>query len=101
MNIRTRVSDDAKTCTIAISGRFDFTCQDAFRQAYESQPESVNEYVIDLAETEYLDSSALGMLLVLRDEAGGDDSAIRIVNCNADVDRVLVISNFNQMFEMA
>ena len=28
----------------------------------------MNEYVVDLGEAEYLDSSALGMLLVLREE---------------------------------
>ena len=97
MNIQTSLSPDETTCTITIAGRFDFTCQETFRAAYEKCPKTVKEFIVDMAETEYLDSSALGMLLVLRDHAGGDESAIRIVNCSPDVDRVLVISNFNQM----
>ena len=46
----------------------------------------------------YLDSSALGMLLLLRDHAGGESAQIRIVHCNADVRRILNISNFEQLF---
>ncbi|HBF07468.1 MAG TPA: anti-anti-sigma factor, partial [Gammaproteobacteria bacterium] len=42
--------------------------------------------------------SALGMLLLLRDHAGGDTSHIEIVNCNNDVKKILTISNFEQLF---
>ncbi len=48
----------------------------------------------------YLDSSALGMLLLLRDHAGGDAAEVRIVNCNPDVRKILTISNFEQLFEI-
>nr|NIQ11660.1 anti-anti-sigma factor [Gammaproteobacteria bacterium] len=40
----------------------------------------------------------LGMLLLLRDHAGGDNSSIEIVNCNPDVKKILTISNFEQLF---
>ena len=51
-----------------------------------------------MRETTYLDSSALGMLLLLRDFAGGDDGKVEITNCNADVRKILAISNFEQLF---
>jgi anti-anti-sigma factor len=53
---------------------------------------------VDLKDATYLDSSALGMLLLLRDHAGGDSSQVKIVNCNADVKKILTISNFEQLF---
>jgi anti-anti-sigma factor len=56
---------------------------------------------LDLKETTYLDSSALGMLLLLRDHAGGDDSDIRVVNPNSDVRKILAISNFDKLFDIA
>ena len=43
---------------------------------------------------------ALGMLLLLRDHAGGDGSNIRIINCNPDVKKILAISNFEQLFNI-
>ena len=57
-----------------------------------------SRYVVDLNRTTYLDSSALGMLLLLRDHAGGDSAEIKIVNCNQDVKKILTISNFEQLF---
>ncbi len=84
--------------TIKIQGRFDFSAHQEFRDAYEKAEEDPKAYVVDMNEATYLDSSALGMLLLLRDHAGGDDSNIEIVNCNQDVKKILTISNFEQLF---
>jgi anti-anti-sigma regulatory factor len=53
-----------------------------------------------MKETTYLDRSALGMLLLLRDHAGGDTANIKIMNCNPDVKKILTISNFEQLFSI-
>jgi len=92
--------DDGQTLVIRVDGRFDFSTHQAFRDAYEQADPAVNRYVVDLAEATYLDSSALGMLLLLRDHAGGDSSRISIENCNSDVRRILSISNFEQLFSI-
>lgn len=98
MPIQTRRSDDGRTLTIKIEGRFDFSTHQSFRDAYEHNESNVLNYVVDMSDTTYLDSSALGMLLLLRDFAGGDDAQICIENCNGDVRRILSISNFEQLF---
>ena len=54
--------------------------------------------MVDLGGATYLDSSALGMLLLLRDHAGGDRAEVRLINGNDDVRKVLSISNFQQLF---
>jgi anti-anti-sigma factor len=48
----------------------------------------------------FLDSSALGMLLLLRDHAGGEHARIRLVNCSSDVRKILTISNFSKLFHI-
>lgn len=98
MPIHTHRSEDGQTLTIKIEGRFDFSTHQAFRDAYEHGDENVTAFVVDLSDTTYLDSSALGMLLLLRDYAGGDSAKVRIENCNNDVRRILSISNFEQLF---
>lgn len=100
MPIQTHRSEDGRVLTIRIDGRFDFSSHQAFRDAYEHADPGVVEYIVDLSDTTYLDSSALGMLLLLRDYAGGDGSVIRICNCNKDVRRILSISNFEQLFDI-
>jgi len=97
MSVRASLGDNGHQLTIRVDGRFDFSAHQEFRDAYENST-SVISYVIDLGGATYLDSSALGMLLLLRDHAGGDTSKIAITNCNDDVRKILTISNFEQLF---
>ncbi|MHC2145009.1 STAS domain-containing protein [Pseudomonas sp. 210_17 TE3656] len=98
MAVESEMSQDGKL-TIKVKGRFDFGKHLEFREAYErNHPDSV---VVDLKEATYLDSSALGMLLMLRDHVGGDDSEIRVVNTSSDVRKILAISNFDKLFDIS
>ncbi|MGW8462337.1 STAS domain-containing protein [Pseudomonas sp. CLCA07] len=99
MTVHKEVSQDGKKLTISIKGRFDFTKHREFRESYEDK--ALSAVVVDLKEATYLDSSALGMLLLLRDHAGGDDSDIRVVNCSSDVRKILAISNFDKLFDIS
>ena len=98
MSIESMASASGDELTISIEGRFDFSAHQEFRECYERSDMAPRAYVVDLNRTTYLDSSALGMLLLLRDHAGGDGADIRIVNCNRDVKKILTISNFEQLF---
>lgn len=101
MAITSQPSSDGQELTILIQGRFDFGAHQEFRNAYERVNSTPQRYVVDLKDTTYLDSSALGMLLLLRDHAGGDSAQIRLLNCNPDVRKILAISNFEQLFKIA
>ena len=102
MSVVTEISADGQKLTISVKGRFDFAKHLEFRNSYElpdrAMPSSV---VVDLKEATYLDSSALGMLLLLRDHAGGDNSDIRVVNSSCDVKKILAISNFDKLFDIS
>lgn len=100
MSISTKVSDGGNELYINIDGRFDFSSHQEFRKAYEDVATKPEQYIVDMSSTTYLDSSALGMLLLLRDYAGGDHANIKIVKCNDDVKKILTISNFEQLFDI-
>ncbi|ROR35154.1 STAS domain-containing protein [Inmirania thermothiophila] len=101
MPLTSSVSEDGKVVTIAVSGRFDFNLHREFREAYEQAPAEGVRYVVDLAGTEYIDSSALGMLLLLRERAGGDQADVEIRNCSPEIKRILTISNFHHLFKIS
>jgi anti-anti-sigma factor len=82
-------SDEGSKVTIAVAGKFDFQLYDEFRASYADTAGDGVEYVVDLAETDYLDSSALGMLLLLREHAGGETSSIEIKQATAEVRKIL------------
>lgn len=101
MAVESDFSQEGKELTIRIKGRFDFGKHQEFRDSYERQQHKPEAVVVDLMDTTYLDSSALGMLLLLRDYAGGDSADVRVINANSDVRKILAISNFDKLFDIA
>ncbi len=101
MSINTKMSDDGYDATIQITGRFDFSQHHDFRAAFEQTSDKVKSFTVDLGGTEYVDSSALGMLLVLRDKVNDRKDAVRIVNANPSVKKILEIANFDKLFSLA
>ncbi len=100
MSISTKLSADQNTVTIAIDGKFDFNVHKDFRRAYQQVDGDDARYVIDMSRVTYMDSSALGMLLILREKAGGDDGEVTIQNCNEEITRILTVSNFHKLFKI-
>lgn len=100
MPINSQISAEGDSVSIAIEGRFDFSSHRDFRSAYESHGDAVKNYTIDMSDTAYLDSSALGMLLLLRDFASNNSATIKIINCTDDVKKIFSISNFEQLFDI-
>ena len=98
MTIKSEVSGDGKILTISVNGRFDITTYKDFGEAYKDKLDSVSKCVVDMNDVEYLDSSALGMLLMLRERAGGDAGAIDIVNCTPGVKKIFETAKFEKLF---
>lgn len=99
-----KISTDYKSqdneLTIHVGGRFDFRALNEFRDSYEHPGEIVNKYIVDLGGSDYLDSSALGMLLTLRDYAGGENADIKIINTPEDIKRILFITKLDSLFSI-
>ncbi|MCG8015065.1 MAG: STAS domain-containing protein [Candidatus Thiodiazotropha sp. 'RUGA'] len=98
MSISSELSDDEKTVTLKVAGRFDFSTHQDFMQAYKSYPKGEKLFVVDLAETDYLDSSAMGMLLQLREHSAVQDNNVMLINGNDAVLEILQIANFGKLF---
>lgn len=85
------------TAILFIKGRFDIASYEAFNKAYAEFIGHVEQFQIDLSMTTFMDSSALGMLLLLREKAG-ETTNIELINANDDVNKVLQIAQFHQLF---
>ena len=100
MALKSFFSNEDNVLTIRINGSFDFNLHREFREAYKSQEKAARNYIVDLEGTEYMDSSALGMLLLLREFAGGDSAQIKIINTNSEIKKIFEISNFHRLFSI-
>ncbi len=98
-NIITYKSDERNEVTLDIQGDFSYQLHREFRKAYRDEPAGT-AYVINMFKTEYMDSSALGMLLLLREHAGGDKAKITIKGCQDGLRKVLLIARFDDLFEV-
>lgn len=61
--------------------------------------EESSQINVDLSEADYIDSSALGMLLVLREKVG-EAANILLIAPTPDVARILSIANFDKLFSI-
>jgi len=101
MYTNNRVEVEGNTRTLRIDGKFDFKLHRSFRELYEAAPPEVSHFVIDMSKTQYMDSSALGMLLLLREHVEGNRERVQIVNCNAEIRKIFEIANFDKLFAIS
>ena len=100
MAISSTESEDGEVVTIRVSGRFDFATHEAFLQAYRAYARGEKRYVVDLKEAGYIDSSAMGMLLQLREYSENADD-VELMIGNDTVREILQIANFDKLFRVA
>jgi anti-anti-sigma factor len=100
MSIETELSQGDSTLTIKMDNKFDFSKVQDFRESYENLPDSVTTIVVDLAKTEYMDSSALGMLLNMQKSLSERTMSYQITHCQDQVARILKISRFDKKFDI-
>ena len=94
------VSTAGSQAIIKLKGRFDFNAHREFREVVDGALEggNVQEIQVDLGSVDYLDSSALGMLLMLRDKARSGGKSVSLANCRGAVKQVIEIANFGKLF---
>ncbi len=94
-------STDNGIATIKIIGRFDFSSQRDFRNAYQGQNQAVEKFVVDFSQTEYIDSSALGMLLLLKEYVESKNGRTELSKPAPEIRKILTMSNFDQLFTIS
>lgn len=101
MDLRIGVNSANDIFVITLAGRFTFSAHRDFRKARQDALESSDIAIeVDMGKVEYLDSSALGMLLLLRDGAAAANRNVSLTHCNGLVQEVLNMVQFNRLFSI-
>ncbi len=98
MAVESCLSENNTVLTLFIKGIFDIKSHKSFSTAYSNTVSKDVKIFIDLKEMEYLDSSGLGMLLVLREKAGGSEADIKIINASSQVKEIFKMANYHLLF---
>lgn len=101
MEINT-ITNDGKA-VLSLNGRFDFNAHRVFKDAYAPllKESSIGSIEVDLSRVQYLDSSALGMLLMLRERASAASKQVVLSKANSTIAQILEIANFGKLFTIA
>ena len=99
MNVSTNISNDEQDVVISVKGNFNIDLLATFRSAYmELESKESKNYLVDLRNTEMMDSSALGMLLNMKRTLNKPDLAIKIINAPPSIQKILLIARFDKIF---
>ena len=121
MSITTERNEQGAHLVIKVSGKFDYNLQKKFKESYENPNQLnsselnsnmiinnknvsdcqalVSKYTIDLTNVNYLDSSALGMLLSLRTYSNHQD-CVKIIGAQESIKELLELSGFDRLFSI-
>jgi len=98
--MQVNVRFDNNRAFLGLNGNFTFEFHREFKQATTTVLENpgVSEIEVDFSAVDYMDSAALGMLLLFNERAAG--KKITLINCKGTVKSVLDIANFGKIFEI-
>lgn len=93
------ISDRQDRHEIALTGRFTFSDYSTFRTLLTQLEDSKSkQFVLDLGEVEFIDSAALGMLLIAHDEAKKHHWTVVLRRPLGQVKRTLEIASMSSLF---
>jgi len=102
MAIEIEFNETSKEVKVIVTDKFDLSLHKAFGEVIQAAKQRGGcKYVIDMAGVDYMDSSALGMLLLLRDSVGRESANIDIVHCQSGVKDIFAIANFSKLFNIS
>lgn len=85
---------------LVIDGVFDIELYHEFNNSYKHYLEQAQSVVIDFAKTQRIDSAALGLILLLREQFGAEKSNISLINPNPTVLKSLQIAQMQNLFKV-
>ena len=100
MEVNVTTKNDRAIMTLR--GRFDFNSHRDFRGSYDEilKAGNIKTLEVDMSSVDYLDSSALGMLLLLKERASSVKIELELSHCQGMVKQVLDVANFGKIFKI-
>lgn len=97
------ISRHGSHASIMLPQRFDFNCLNDFRRAYSGlvKDESISTIEIDCAQLQFIDSSGIGLLLLLHEKIEAGRQSVSVTNCDPRIRKIFAIANINKLFHMA
>jgi anti-anti-sigma factor len=92
----------AENTTIRLSNRFDFSQHKSFSTQVEQllANDTLKQLDIDFSQVQYLDSSALGMLVLLAKKATNQGVTVTLRGAQGTAKDILEMANMHKLFQI-
>ncbi len=91
-------TQNAHVLDVVLEGRFTLKSADDFRKIFDAMMNDVSVIHLHFSRVEFIDSVALGLLLLLREQALSKNIQISIVSPLGQPARMLAVSKMNTLF---
>jgi anti-anti-sigma factor len=100
MSINVHIHD--RLARINMHGHFGFQTHRDFRKSYMPLLDNtgVNEIWVEMSKVDYLDISALGMLMLLNERARAVNKPVGLITSYGAVSQALEVANFSKAFNI-
>ncbi|MEG3641102.1 STAS domain-containing protein [Magnetococcus sp. PR-3] len=82
------VQTEGRVMTIQITGAFDYTLYSRFKRIFEIAPDDM-QYILDMGQVDHIDSSGMGMLLVLKESTDGQQERVKLIHTPLTIRAIL------------
>lgn len=90
---------DGKNQLITLKGKFTFADHESFRDVINTiKMGKIKSITLDLANVDFIDSAALGMLLIAREEAEKTHVNLILQNPSGQIHKMFKVSKFDTLF---
>lgn len=100
MTITTVYDQNSNLLTINLPKQFVFNSYKAFREAYETTAPDTKTVKLNFQHTEYLDSAALGMLMLLHDHCNNAKRTMELSNYSEYVKKLITTTQLDKYFTL-
>lgn len=95
------LNHDGDAYRLELAGNFTFSDNAKFRGILATLRDSAATALnVDMTRLEFIDSAALGMLLLLHDEAGRKGMTVSMAGASGQIKKMLQLSNFDEIFHI-
>lgn len=98
--MKLKLEDCDQACLLTVRGEITAEDTDQLRKvAIERMDRKLRDFVLDLSQTEFIDSKGLETLLWLQEEAMAQLGQVRLAACQETVTKILEITRLSKRFE--
>ena len=93
-----KIEDDIQT--VKLVGDLDVYSEEDFKDFIEEKIDSNKDIIFDLEGLDYLDSTGLGMFMLIYNKQKENGKSVKIINTKENIKKLFKITDISDLFEM-